>query len=100
MLRKPWLLPAVLMAAGFGSIALALLAQYWGGLQPCVLCIYQRYAHGAAGGAGLLALVLLAQPAARRLLTGLGALALLAGVLDGEEERFGRRSAGPVEGVE
>lgn len=77
--RKPWLLPALLAAAGFGSIALALMAQYWGGLQPCVLCIYQRYAHGAAGGAGLLALVLAAQPALRQLLTGLGALALLAG---------------------
>ncbi len=79
LLRKPWLLPALLAAAGFGSIALALAAQYWGGLQPCVLCIYQRYAHGAAGAAGLLALVLMARPAARQALTGLGALALLAG---------------------
>ena len=79
MLRKPWMLPALLTAAGLGSIALALMAQYWGGLQPCVLCIYQRYAHGAAGGAGLLALALVARPVACRFLTGLGALALLAG---------------------
>ena len=53
MLRKAWLLPALLAVAGFGSIALALMAQYWGGLQPCVLCIYQRYAHGAAGYAAV-----------------------------------------------
>ena len=79
ILQRPWLLPVLLASAGFGSIALALVAQYWGGLQPCVLCIYQRYAHGAAGAAGLLALALVGLPAARRLLTGLGALALLAG---------------------
>ena len=79
ILQKPWFLPAVLAAAGFGSIGLALAAQHWGGLQPCILCIYQRYAHGAAGAAGLIALALAARPAARQLLTGLGALALLAG---------------------
>ena len=44
-----------------------------------MLCIYQRYAHGAAGGAGLLGLALAAQPAARQLVTGLGGLALLTG---------------------
>ena len=79
ILERPWLLPALLVAVGLGALALALMAQYWGGLQPCVLCIYQRYAHGAAGGAGLLALALAAQPAARQLSTGLGGLALLAG---------------------
>ncbi len=79
ILEKPWLLPALLVAVGLGALALALMAQYWGGLQPCVLCVYQRYAHGAAGGAGLIALALAAQPAARQLSTGLGGLALLAG---------------------
>jgi disulfide bond formation protein DsbB len=79
ILERPWLLPALLVAVGLGALALALMAQYWGGLQPCVLCIYQRYAHGAAGGAGLLALALAARPAARQLLAGLGGLALLAG---------------------
>ncbi len=77
--QRPWLLPALVVATGLGALALALLAQYWGGLQPCVLCIYQRYAHGAAGGAGLLGLALAAQPAARQLVTGLGGLALLTG---------------------
>ncbi len=79
ILERPWLLPALLVAVGLGALALAMMAQYWGGLQPCVLCIYQRYAHGAAGGAGLLALALAARPAARQLLAGLGGLALLAG---------------------
>jgi len=77
--RKPWLLPAALAAAGVGALGIALAAQHWGGIQPCVLCIYQRYAHGAAAAAGLLALALAARPAASRALTGLGALAFLAG---------------------
>lgn len=77
--RNPWLLPAALAAAGLGALGMALAAQHWGGIQPCVLCIYQRYAHGAAAAAGLLALALAARPAASRALTGLGALAFLAG---------------------
>ncbi len=87
ILERPWLLPALLATTGLSALGLARMAQYWGGGQPCVLCIYQRYAHGAAGGAGLLALALAARhagqyAAARQLLTGLtgfGGLALLAG---------------------
>jgi disulfide bond formation protein DsbB len=87
-----------------GALGFALMAQYWGGLQPCVLCIYQRYAHGAAGGAGLLALALAARhagryAAARQLLTGLGGLALLAGAAIasfhvGVEQRWWRGTDG------
>jgi disulfide bond formation protein DsbB len=99
LLRRPWLLPAVLAGAGGGALAVALAAQYWGGLEPCVLCIYQRYAHGAAAVAGLLALVLVSRPAARRVLTGLGGLALLAGAAIaafhvGVEQRWWRGTAG------
>ncbi len=99
ILQRPWLLPAVLAAAGFGALGLALVAQYWGGLQPCVLCIYQRYAHGAAGLAGLLALAFVARAPARRLLTGLGGLALIAGAAVaffhvGVEQHWWRGTAG------
>jgi disulfide bond formation protein DsbB len=47
--------------AMLGSAALLLGAfafQYFGGLVPCVLCIYQRWPHGAAVLAGILALTL------------------------------------------
>ena len=36
--------------------------QYWGGLQPCVLCIYQRYPYGIAIALSLTALALAARP--------------------------------------
>lgn len=47
--------------AMLGSVALllgALAFQYLGGLIPCVLCIYQRWPHGVAVLAGVLALSL------------------------------------------
>lgn len=61
-----------------GSAALlggALAFQYWGGLPPCELCIWQRWAHVGALGFALLALVL-----PRRLLLVLAVLGLWAGV--------------------
>lgn len=78
-LRNPRLMPALLVAACLGALGSALASQYWGGLYPCVLCIYQRYAYGAAMALAALAFLLAAHPAGRRLaLVGSG-LAFLTG---------------------
>jgi disulfide bond formation protein DsbB len=45
------LVPAALLAAAFGS-------EYWGGLWPCEMCWWQRWAHMAALAFALLALLL------------------------------------------
>jgi disulfide bond formation protein DsbB len=45
-----FLVPAGLLAGAWGS-------QIWGGLQPCQMCWWQRYAHGVALAFGLCALV-------------------------------------------
>jgi disulfide bond formation protein DsbB len=64
------LVPAALLAGAYGS-------QYWGGLIPCEMCWWQRYAHFAA-----MLLALLAIAAARlgpvrgRILVWLAALAI------------------------
>ena len=40
--------PAVLLLLGaIAPLAIALASQYWGGLLPCQLCIWQRWAYGA-----------------------------------------------------
>ena len=50
-----WFFPAV-VAASFGALGTALIAQYGFGLEPCVLCQYQRIPYWAAAGAALVAL--------------------------------------------
>ena len=78
-LQHPRTLPALLALACGAALGTALAAQYWGGLYPCVLCIYQRYAYGAAGALALLAVLLAGSPAGRRIaLIGSG-LAFAAG---------------------
>lgn len=49
----PWFLLAVAVAA----LGLAFHAQYVRGLEPCPLCIYQRFPYAIAGGLGLVALI-------------------------------------------
>ncbi|MBT3396270.1 MAG: disulfide bond formation protein B [Alphaproteobacteria bacterium] len=42
------MVPALIMAISASALGSALASQYWGGLLPCVLCIYQRWAYVAA----------------------------------------------------
>jgi len=90
------LIPAALLAGAYGS-------EIWGGLHPCEMCWWQRYAHMAA-----LAFAILALPAARlpdrgRSFVWLAALGIAAsgaigvyhaGVEFGYFEGFGQCTAG------
>jgi disulfide bond formation protein DsbB len=78
-LERPRSLPALLVLACLGALATALASQYWGGLYPCVLCIYQRYAYGAAAAFAALAFIGAGSPTAHRLLLVLTGLAFVAG---------------------
>ena len=64
------------------ALGAALLSQYAFDLQPCVLCVYQRWAYVAAGIAGFVALAVFrrsARTAGRAALVGLAGLAFAAG---------------------
>jgi disulfide bond formation protein DsbB len=50
-------LPLLVVIASLAPLAIAFASQYWGGLQPCVLCIYQRYPYGVAAALGLVGLL-------------------------------------------
>lgn len=79
-LFTPSAAPWWIVAVSAGALAVALASQYWGGLAPCVLCIYQRYAFGVSLALGLIALLPLPGAAAlRRTLVGLAGLAFLGG---------------------
>jgi len=80
LLDHPRGVPALLLLACLGALGTALASQYWGGLYPCVLCIYQRYAYGAAAAFAALAFLAAGSSAARRALLVLTGLAFVAGV--------------------
>lgn len=70
-------LPMLVLLVSVAALAVAFASQYLGGLQPCVLCIYQRYPYGVAIGLAILALALPDRPALQRGVLTLAGLALL-----------------------
>jgi len=75
----PRLAPAAIVAVSLGALGVALLSQYVGGLQPCVLCLYQRYAIVGALAAGLIGIAAGGTPGVRRLAVAAAGLAFLVG---------------------
>jgi disulfide bond formation protein DsbB len=65
---------AVLLVASLGIVGAALLSQYVGGLQPCELCLYQRWPYYAVIGIAPLGLLLAGKGRAAAWLLGLCAL--------------------------
>ena len=76
--EQPRLAPALVIAASLGALAMAYMAQVWGGLEPCILCIYQRYVYGIAFTIGLLG-VLVGLTGVSRLTMVLAGLTFLVG---------------------
>src|SRR5258706_7849234 len=70
-------LPLLVLAASAVALATAFAAQYWGGLQPCVLCLYQRWPYAVAIALALVALAL--GGAARGWTVGLAGVAFTVG---------------------
>jgi disulfide bond formation protein DsbB len=64
------LVPAALLAGAWGS-------QIWGGLFPCDMCWWQRYAHLAALALAVIALLVARRPGLDRAFLVLAALAIL-----------------------
>lgn len=50
--------PLLILVASVAVLGAAFAFQYWGGLAPCELCLYQRYPYGATIVLSVLALVL------------------------------------------
>lgn len=65
--------------ASVAALAVALGSQYWGGLQPCELCIWQRLPYGVVAAAALGGWLWFRSPAERMALSWLAAAAFAAG---------------------
>ena len=77
VLATPARSPILIALASAGALAAAFLAQYGFDLQPCILCIYQRWPYAVALEASLLALLLAGRRAPLTALLGLCALAFM-----------------------
>ncbi|MEX2616917.1 MAG: disulfide bond formation protein B [Alphaproteobacteria bacterium] len=56
-LQNPYLAPILLLVMSAGTLGGAYAFQYWGGLQPCALCLYQRWPWWIAGALAIVAIV-------------------------------------------
>ncbi len=73
-----WAAPAVILL-GIAPLAAAYIAEYGFGLEPCILCLYQRLPFAVLVGLGLLGLFFRKRDLATRGLLGLTATVLTAG---------------------
>jgi len=64
------LVPAALLAGAWSF-------QIWGGLYPCEMCWWQRYAHLVAAALALIAIAVAGRPGLDRIVLALAALAIL-----------------------
>lgn len=75
------LLLAGLMVMGAGALAIALIGEHVFGIEPCVLCLYQRVPYVIVALVAAAGLVLPLSPRLRRLVIVLCALVLAAGAV-------------------
>ncbi len=79
MIDRPYSLPLGLLFISIAILGGAYAFQYLGGLQPCTLCLYQRWPWWVAGVLALLALFIVADRRLCRALVALSALSVLIG---------------------
>ncbi len=75
----PRAVAGLIVAASVAALAAAFLAQYIGGLEPCPLCVYQRYPYGLTIAFGALALATTGRGQWPALFVGLSGAAFAAG---------------------
>jgi len=78
LLGEARLVPALMAAAALAVLGAAWYYQYVAGLEPCKLCLWQRYPYYAAIALGVLGVVVAGRTPLRRACVGLGGLAFLA----------------------
>ena len=75
---NPRLAPALAALLAALALGAAFVAEYVFHLLPCILCIWERWAYGAALGAGLAGVALAGRPGLARALTWLAVLGFVA----------------------
>ncbi|RMD63305.1 MAG: disulfide bond formation protein B [Alphaproteobacteria bacterium] len=53
LIHHPRFVPSLIVAVSLGALGTAWASEVWGGLQPCILCYYQRYTYMVAAAFGM-----------------------------------------------
>ncbi|MDJ0946461.1 MAG: disulfide bond formation protein B [Kiloniellales bacterium] len=78
-LARPRIAPAAIALVGLSALAAAYTAQYGFGLEPCVLCLYQRVPYALALALGVIGVFALRPAGLQPLLVLIAGLTFLAG---------------------
>lgn len=73
------LIPLAVFVIAAGALVFAYIAEYGFGLEPCILCLYERIPYALAAIAALVAAALPMRPGARAVLVGVCAAIFFAG---------------------
>ncbi len=73
------MVPLAILAVSVGALVTAYTAQYAFGMQPCILCLYQRVPYAITGLLAVLALGMPTKSGARAAIVGLCAVIFLGG---------------------
>ena len=71
--------PGAIVLACLGALAFAYIGQYGFGLEPCILCLYERIPYALAATVALMAAILPLNAAARAVLVGVCGIVFLGG---------------------
>lgn len=74
-------IPIAIVVASLGALAAALIGQYALGLEPCILCLYERIPYALAAGVALLAAVVPWNATARAVLVTVCGIIFFAGAV-------------------
>lgn len=72
-------IPVAIVLACLGALAFAYIGQYGFGLEPCILCLYERIPYALAAAVALLAAVLPLKTAARAVLVAICGIIFFSG---------------------
>ena len=74
-------IPVAIVLACLGALAFAYIGQYGFGLEPCILCLYERIPYALAAGVAVLAAILPLSTSLRALLVAICGIIFFAGAI-------------------
>ena len=79
LIEQPRLMPCLILIFCLAALGIAISSELFGGLKPCILCIWQRYVYAGIIAIALLGLIVGGNTRYRAIFVGLAGLGFLVG---------------------